>query len=53
VNLNTAAFDASGTLWFTGQGGVYGRLDPATGGSLNHRLWVEDNSIFHHYRSSG
>jgi virginiamycin B lyase len=31
VNLNTAVFDASGTLWFTGQDGVYGRLDPATG----------------------
>jgi virginiamycin B lyase len=28
VNLNTATFDASGTLWFTGQNGVYGRLDP-------------------------
>ncbi len=31
VDLNTAAFDTSGILWFTGQGGVYGRLDPATG----------------------
>jgi virginiamycin B lyase len=31
VNLNTAAFDANGILWFTGQGGIYGRLDPATG----------------------
>ena len=31
VNLNTAAFDGAGVLWFTGQGGVYGRLDPATG----------------------
>jgi virginiamycin B lyase len=31
TNLNTAAFDASGTLWFTGQAGIYGRLDPATG----------------------
>jgi virginiamycin B lyase len=31
VNLNTAVFDTSGTLWFTGQSGVYGRLDPATG----------------------
>jgi virginiamycin B lyase len=31
VNLNTAAFDGDGRLWFTGQGGVYGRLDPATG----------------------
>jgi virginiamycin B lyase len=31
ANLNTAAFDGSGVLWFTGQSGVYGRLDPGTG----------------------
>ena len=31
VNLNTAVFDRTGTLWFTGQTGVYGRLNPATG----------------------
>ncbi len=31
ANLNTAAFDGSGVLWFTGQNGVYGRLDPASG----------------------
>ena len=31
ANLNTATFDRSGVLWFTGQSGVYGRLDPATG----------------------
>src|SRR5690242_20271698 len=31
VNLNTAAFDARGALWFTGQNGVYGRLDPKSG----------------------
>src|SRR5918996_354187 len=30
-NLNTAAFAADGTLWFTGQNGIYGRLDPASG----------------------
>ena len=30
ANLNTAAFDGTGTLWFTGQTGVYGRLDPAS-----------------------
>lgn len=28
ANLNTAAFDRNGILWFTGQNGVYGRLDP-------------------------
>jgi virginiamycin B lyase len=31
ANLNTAAFDGRGVLWFTGQGGFYGRLDPRTG----------------------
>ena len=31
VNLNTATFDGRGVLWFTGQNGVYGRLDPETG----------------------
>jgi virginiamycin B lyase len=31
ANLNTAAFDGRGRIWFTGQNGVYGRLDPATG----------------------
>lgn len=31
ANLNTAAFDGDGVLWFTGQNGIYGRLDPATG----------------------
>ena len=31
ANLNTAAFDGRGVLWFTGQNGVYGRLDPRTG----------------------
>src|SRR4029079_5507124 len=28
VNLNTASFDGRGRIWFTGQNGVYGRLDP-------------------------
>jgi virginiamycin B lyase len=31
ANLNTAAFDTNGVLWFTGQNGVYGRLDPNEG----------------------
>jgi len=31
ANLNTAAFDGDGVLWFTGQTGVYGRVDPRTG----------------------
>jgi virginiamycin B lyase len=31
ANLNTAAFDRNGTLWFTGQSGLYGRVTPADG----------------------
>jgi virginiamycin B lyase len=31
ANLNTATFDGDGVLWFTGQAGVYGSLDPETG----------------------
>jgi virginiamycin B lyase len=31
VNLNTATFDKQGRIWFTGQNGVYGRLEPKTG----------------------
>jgi virginiamycin B lyase len=31
ANLNTATFDGRGVLWFTGQNGVYGRLDPDVG----------------------
>jgi virginiamycin B lyase len=31
ANLNTATFDGDGILWFTGQNGVYGRLNPETG----------------------
>ena len=31
ANLNTATFDRSGRLWFTGQSGVYGSVDPRSG----------------------
>src|SRR3989449_7007699 len=31
ANLNTATFGMGGVLWFTGQSGVYGRLDPKVG----------------------
>jgi virginiamycin B lyase len=31
ANLNTATFDGHGVLWFTGQNGLYGRLDARTG----------------------
>jgi len=31
ANLNTAVFDRFGMLWFTGQSGAYGRVDPNAG----------------------
>jgi len=31
ANLNTAVFDRRGVLWFTGQSGIYGRLDLKVG----------------------
>jgi virginiamycin B lyase len=31
VNLNTATFSGRRVLWFTGQSGIYGRLDTRTG----------------------
>ena len=36
ANLNTATFDGDGVLWFTGQSGVYGRLNPDTGEMAVH-----------------
>ena len=36
TNLNTAAFDKSGVLWYTGQSGYYGSVDPKTG---QVRVW--------------
>jgi virginiamycin B lyase len=40
ANLNTAVFDKQGRVWFTGQGGVYGVLDPAT---EDMRVWSAPN----------
>jgi virginiamycin B lyase len=31
ANLNTLTFDRGGNVWFTGQSGYYGRLDPTRG----------------------
>ena len=36
TNLNTAAFDRNGMLWFTGQAGYYGSVSPKTG---EVRVW--------------
>ncbi|MGE5639699.1 MAG: lyase [Clostridia bacterium] len=43
ANLNTGAFDGKGRYWFTGQSGIYGRLDPRTG----------DLKVFNAPRGSG
>lgn len=31
ANLNTGVFDLDGIYWFTGQSGIHGRVDPASG----------------------
>ena len=31
TNMNTAAFDGAGVLWWTGQAGYYGSVNPKTG----------------------
>jgi virginiamycin B lyase len=36
ANLNTLTFDGAGRVWFTGQSGYYGRVDPASG---DVRVW--------------
>ena len=36
ANLNTLTFDRNGRVWFTGQSGYYGRVDPASG---EVRVW--------------
>jgi virginiamycin B lyase len=36
VNVNTAAFDGKGVLWWTGQSGYYGSVNPASG---EGRVW--------------
>ena len=36
ANLNTLTFDHAGRVWFTGQSGYYGKLDPASG---DMRVW--------------
>ena len=37
ANLNTATFDQQGILWFTGQNGIYGSLNPETGKMSIHQ----------------
>lgn len=42
ANLNTATFDKSGRIWFTGQSGIHGRLDPASG---EIRVWKSPRGV--------
>lgn len=42
ANLNTATFDGKGILWFTGQNGVYGRVNPGTG---KVEAWKEPKGV--------
>jgi virginiamycin B lyase len=42
ANLNTLTFDLRGRVWFTGQRGFYGRLEPATGAM---KVWKAPRSI--------
>lgn len=42
ANLNTLAFDARGRVWFTGQSGYYGRLDPASG---DMKVWKAPRGV--------
>ena len=48
ANLNTAVFDGDGILWFTGQAGIYGRLDPATGAMDGLRRPGGSRPVRHH-----
>ena len=40
TNLNTAAFDRNGVLWYTGQAGYYGSVNPKNG---EVRVWPASN----------
>lgn len=40
ANLNTAAFDRNGILWYTGQSGYYGSVNPKSG---EVRVWPAPN----------
>ena len=48
ANLNTATFDRKGILWFTGQNGVYGRVDPATGKVEAWKAPKGHGTVWHH-----
>ena len=53
ANLNTATFDQKGRVWFTGQSGVYGRLDPATGDVQGLEGAARQRPVRHHDHAGG
>ena len=52
ANLNTATFDRRGRLWFTGQSGVYGRLDARTG-RIRLRRAPRRRAVRHRHHARG
>ncbi len=51
ANLNTEAFDRNGILWYTGQSGYYGRVDPRESGeSESVGVAARPQHVRHHLR---
>ena len=53
ANLNTGVFDKAGIYWFTGQSGIYGRLDPQVGRHHGVRGAARPWSVWHHRHAQG
>ena len=57
ANLNTAAIDPHGVVWFTGQSGIVGRVDPARHAAgrrgRDHRRAARAGAIRHHGHPDG
>ena len=51
VNLNTATFDNTGILWFTGQAGYYGSLDPKTKKTQVFRSPARQRAVWYLHRA--
>ncbi len=53
ANLNTAVFDRRGVLWFTGQSGIYGKLDPRDRQGAGLRGSARAGAVRHHNDTVG
>ena len=53
ANLNTAVFDKTGMLWFTGQTGVHGRVDPEDRQGRRLGVAARPRSLRHHRHARG